>query len=58
MKDEVGDVSVLVNNAGVVTGKKFYELPDHMAELTFNVNAVAHLWVRNVPNLIMTTASC
>ena len=45
VRDEVGDVTVLVNNAGVVTGKKFYDLPDKMVELTFNVNTVAHLWV-------------
>jgi len=45
VSDEVGDVTVLVNNAGVVTGKTFYELPDKMVELTFNVNTVAHLWV-------------
>ena len=45
VRDEVGDVTVLVNNAGVVTGKTFYDLPDKMVELTFNVNTVAHLWV-------------
>ena len=46
VRSEVGDVTVLVNNAGIVTGKKFYDIPDHMAELTFQVNTIAHLWVR------------
>lgn len=41
----MGDVSVLINNAGIVSGKKFYDIPDNMAELTFKVNAIAHLWV-------------
>ena len=41
----VGDVTILINNAGVVTGKTFYELPEKMVDLTFSVNTVAHLWV-------------
>ena len=45
MKKEVGDVTVLVNNAGIVTGKKFFDSPDNMVDLTFKVNTVAHFWV-------------
>ena len=37
-------VSILVNNAGVVTGKKFMDSPDHLIDLTMNVNINAHFW--------------
>ena len=46
VRSEVGDVTVLVNNAGVVSGKDFYDLPEKMIELTLRVNTIAHLWVR------------
>ena len=46
MKQEVGDVTVLINNAGIVTGKRFNDCPDDLVELTFKVNTVAHFWVR------------
>lgn len=42
----MGDVTVLVNNAGIVSGKKIYDVPDKLAELTMQVNTIAHLWVR------------
>ena len=42
----MGDVTILINNAGIVSGnKKFYEVPEKMVELTFQVNTLAHLWV-------------
>lgn len=44
VRDEVGDVTILINNAGIVSGKTFYDIPDHLADLTFQVNAVAHFW--------------
>jgi len=33
-----------VNNAGVVSGKTFLEVSDKMAELTMDVNILAHFW--------------
>jgi len=45
VKRDVGDVTILVNNAGIVTGKKFLELPDDKIDLTFRVNTTAHFWV-------------
>lgn len=45
MREEVGDVTILVNNAGVVTGKPFLDIPDHMVERSFLVNAISHFWV-------------
>ncbi|XP_066268135.1 retinol dehydrogenase 10-B-like isoform X2 [Branchiostoma lanceolatum] len=44
VKTEVGDVSILVNNAGVVCGKTLLELPDEGIEKTFAVNTLAHFW--------------
>lgn len=46
VKRDVGEVDILVNNAGIVTGKKFLDCPDHMIQKTFEVNTIAHFWVR------------
>lgn len=45
VKREVGDVSILINNAGIVTGKRFLECTDEQILKTFDVNALAHFWV-------------
>ncbi|KAI5104131.1 epidermal retinol dehydrogenase 2 [Silurus meridionalis] len=44
VKREVGDVNILVNNAGVVTGKKFLQSSDTLIEKTMEVNSMAHFW--------------
>ncbi|KAK1173788.1 epidermal retinol dehydrogenase 2 isoform X2 [Acipenser oxyrinchus oxyrinchus] len=44
VKREVGDVSILINNAGIVSGKKFMESPDSLVEKTVEVNTMAHFW--------------
>ncbi|KAM6282848.1 epidermal retinol dehydrogenase 2-like isoform 1-T1 [Porphyrio hochstetteri] len=44
VKKEVGDVSILVNNAGIVTGKRFLDSPDSLVEKTMEVNTMAHFW--------------
>nr|XP_015201278.1 PREDICTED: epidermal retinol dehydrogenase 2-like isoform X2 [Lepisosteus oculatus] len=45
VKRDVGDVSILVNNAGVVTGKyNFTDAPDNLVERTLKVNVEAHFW--------------
>uniref|UniRef100_G1QKS8 Short chain dehydrogenase/reductase family 16C member 5 n=1 Tax=Nomascus leucogenys TaxID=61853 RepID=G1QKS8_NOMLE len=44
VKKEVGDVSILINNAGIVTGKNFLDCPDELMEKSFDVNFKAHLW--------------
>lgn len=44
VKREVGDVTILVNNAGIVTGKKFMDAPDSLIEKTMEVNTMAHFW--------------
>ncbi|XP_033640170.1 epidermal retinol dehydrogenase 2-like [Asterias rubens] len=44
VKRDVGDVTILVNNAGVVTGKMFLDCPDHLIKRTMDVNISAHFW--------------
>jgi all-trans-retinol dehydrogenase (NAD+) len=39
-----GDVDVLVNNAGIVSGRPLLELPDERIEKTFAVNTLALFW--------------
>lgn len=43
VKKEVGDVSILINNGGIVTGKKFLDCPDELMEKSLDVNFKAHL---------------
>ncbi len=49
VRREIGDVAILVNNAGVVSGKKLVDSNDEEIERTFGVNTLAHFWVRNPP---------
>ncbi|XP_068044680.1 epidermal retinol dehydrogenase 2-like [Anomalospiza imberbis] len=44
VKKEVGDVSILINNAGIVIGKSFLDSPDSLVEKTMEVNTMAHFW--------------
>jgi all-trans-retinol dehydrogenase (NAD+) len=41
---DVGKVSILINNAGVVTGKKFLDTSDQMIQRTMEVNVMSHFW--------------
>lgn len=45
VRQQVGKVSIIVNNAGIVTGKRLLEIPDEGIERTFNVNVLAHYWI-------------
>ena len=54
MKRDVGEVTVLVNNAGIVSGKKFFDVSDDRAMLTFQVNTVAHFWVSRLKPITLT----
>ena len=47
VREEVGDVTMLVNNAGIVTGKYFQDLNEEDFRRTLNVNSLAHVWVRS-----------
>ncbi|XP_065581921.1 epidermal retinol dehydrogenase 2-like isoform X2 [Artemia franciscana] len=44
IKNEVGRVTILVNNAGIVTGKPLLDSPDKLIQRTFDVNVLAHFW--------------
>ncbi|XP_006821780.1 epidermal retinol dehydrogenase 2-like [Saccoglossus kowalevskii] len=44
VKRDVGDVTILINNAGIVTGKTFLDCPDKLIEKTMQVNTMAHFW--------------
>jgi len=46
VREEVGDVTILVNNAGVVAGRRLLECPDELLERTLLVNCHALFWVR------------
>jgi all-trans-retinol dehydrogenase (NAD+) len=45
VQDRGGPVDVLVNSAGVVSGKPFLEIPDEQIERSFAVNTMALYWV-------------
>ena len=42
---DVGDPTILVNNAGIVAGKGILDLSEDDIEATFDVNILAHFWV-------------
>lgn len=42
--NQVGNISILINNAGIVSGSNLLETPDEKIIRTFNVNVLAHFW--------------
>ncbi|XP_075607439.1 estradiol 17-beta-dehydrogenase 11-like [Balearica regulorum gibbericeps] len=44
VKKDIGDVSILVNNAGVITAADLLSTQDHQIERMFDVNILAHMW--------------
>uniref|UniRef100_A0A8C0FS75 Estradiol 17-beta-dehydrogenase 11 n=1 Tax=Bubo bubo TaxID=30461 RepID=A0A8C0FS75_BUBBB len=44
VKKEIGDISILVNNAGVITAADLLSTQDHQVERMFEVNILAHIW--------------
>jgi len=43
-KEDVGPVTILVNNAGIVSGTAVMDTPDAKIVKTFEVNVLAHFW--------------
>jgi all-trans-retinol dehydrogenase (NAD+) len=44
VRNQVGRVDILMNNAGVVSGRPFLECTDEQLRRTMEVNALAHFW--------------
>ncbi|RWS25340.1 epidermal retinol dehydrogenase 2-like protein [Leptotrombidium deliense] len=44
VKKEVGNVTILVNNAGIAYSASFLKLNDENIERTFQVNTLSHFW--------------
>lgn len=42
---DVGDVDILINNAGILPGKPIMELSNEQIKKTFKINTLAHFWV-------------
>jgi len=42
--EEIGPVTILVNNAGIVSGTSLLDTPDNKITKTFEVNTLAHFW--------------
>ncbi|XP_053887047.1 estradiol 17-beta-dehydrogenase 11-like [Malaclemys terrapin pileata] len=44
VKKDIGDVTILVNNAGVITTADLLSTQDHQIQKMFEVNILAHYW--------------
>lgn len=45
VKTEIGNVDILINNAGIVCCKTICNIPDKVIENTYAVNILSHYWV-------------
>ena len=45
VRREVGDVNILVNNAGIMVTKQFMQQTDQEIMATINVNLMGQIWV-------------
>ncbi|GFY42689.1 epidermal retinol dehydrogenase 2 [Trichonephila inaurata madagascariensis] len=50
---EVGDVDILINNAGVLPGKPLLELTNKQIKKTLDINTLAHMWLSRRENRCM-----
>lgn len=46
VKKEVGDVTILVNNAGIMPTNPFLVQTPEQIQKVFDINVMAHFWVR------------
>ncbi|XP_037928439.1 short-chain dehydrogenase/reductase family 16C member 6 isoform X2 [Teleopsis dalmanni] len=51
---EVGQVDILINNAGIVCCRPFWDLPDSVIQKTYNINIISHYWTVKafLPNMM------
>lgn len=54
MKKDIGDVTILVNNVGVITTADILSTQDHQIEKMFEINILGHMWVRVTTISIVT----
>ena len=48
VRSDIGEVDVLINNAGIVNGKRLLELTNGAIAKTISVNLLAQMWVSAV----------
>jgi len=56
IKKEIGKVDVLINNAGIVSGRPFLECSDAQVQRSLDVNILAHFWTTKafLPDMMKT----
>ncbi|KAG0223266.1 hypothetical protein BGW42_006001 [Actinomortierella wolfii] len=54
IREDVGEPTIIVNNAGIVTGKSIMDLTEQDVRRTMDVNYFAHVWILKefLPDLI------
>ncbi|CAF0852078.1 unnamed protein product [Rotaria sp. Silwood1] len=45
VQETIGQVTMIINNAGVISGKHFLDCSDASIQRTFDVNIMAHIWI-------------
>lgn len=50
VRRDVGDVTILINNAGVVSGRYLLDAPDEAINRTLDINVKSHFWVSSTPS--------
>ena len=48
VRKDVGDVQILVNNAGILNGGWLLDMSEADIRRTFEVNTLAHFWVSDI----------
>jgi all-trans-retinol dehydrogenase (NAD+) len=56
VRQEIGDVTIIINNAGIVNGKWLLETADEKIAKVMDVNVTAHFWILKafLPHMIET----
>ena len=48
VEEEVGHVTILINNAGILISRKFLDCSDQELAKQVEINTIAHFWVGSV----------